>query len=349
MKIARSIIFFMGAIAICMYTCAWWGYSQSNPQQKALSRETHKQVSDIDTSALVYPYYEWLAKDTAIAWLRKKDGSLVAASISGSPYIERHISGLPYSLLHQTQQPYGFKMSPDENKVLYLLGGRGGPAETWRVGTLNGTGYISGDLLPIEHWPHLVWKRDSKGWVGLVGSSFSISAVHYNINSITPPRLVPINDFTPDPVTEILWIREDGIAVVPSWKTGQLGPVNIYLVDIDRGRVLPGIHKAILPERAHVWEMCISHRGDRIAWLLHTGIDQSSRSEHELASLAEVWVSNSDGSKLQKLHGFAPVVLYEREIDGEYSPRILRWTKDDTAISYIQDHALDIVQLATRQ
>jgi hypothetical protein len=52
--------------------------------------------------------------------------------------------------------------------------------------------------------------------------------------------------------------------------TEKTAAVDIYLVDIDKGRVLPEKHHVILPKDVYLWGMELSHSGDRIAWLFGT-------------------------------------------------------------------------------
>ena len=344
--------------------CACRNYGQAGDKPRSAMPNPQKSSgTQIDLNRLVFPYYEWVSKDTALAWVKKPDGSVVAVPLGGEHREDRLIGGL--SDIKQLGSGYngftpyadGMKVSPDGSKVLYIVGLRGGPAGQWCVGTLNGTTYTEGHLIDLQG-PNLVWSRNSKEWVTLVGTNYELSVVHYYIDGTTPPAKIRIKDFAPNRklaltvVPDILGFRQDGIAIV----TVEVGyphtkAIDIYMVDLDKGRVLPEKKHVPVPKGIRVRGMSLSHSGDRIAWLIDTEIVRVSVKPGETLTddILDVWLSNADGSDLKRLPGFPPHVM-EDDLPGKPFTRIfadfpIRWAMDDAAISYLQEDRLRLVKV----
>jgi hypothetical protein len=325
----------------------WLSIRWSNNQVKDRHKVKSPQSSSITQDELVSPYYEWVAKDYALSWVRKPDGSIVAVPLTGDQRVERRITGASDIRQMGNDRPYALKMSPDGSKILYFMGGPGSQAHTWRVGVLDGGSYIVGTLLPQTHSPSPVWKRSSQEWVSFIGSRDAISAAHYFIDDVTPRIPIPIRDFASAcnsatfGMPNILGLRQDGIAVVSAYGGYEAKSVDIYMVDIDRGRVLPEKHHIILPEGRHTREMSLSHFGDRIAWLFAMAAGQATGGKQTQEEATEVWMSNADGSELKRIFGFAPIVINNAS-DQKHRPRAVRWTIDDAAISFLQEDGLQL-------
>lgn len=340
--------------------CNWLNDHESDSPPGTPSEPQKSSAIKLDLPPLVYPYYEWVARDTALAWVEKPDGSVVGVPITGEDREEQRIGGASASKERRHGHPYALKMSPDGSKVLYLIGGLGGQASGWQAGNLNGTDYTHGPLLFPQGW-ELVWSRNSKEWVSLqrvsiIDGHLCGTVTHYYIDGITPPKNVPINPsllkHAPlDIYVNIVGLRQDGIAIVPvknrSIKTEKTASVDIYLIDIDNGRVLTGKHHVLLPKDVYLWGMELSHSGNRIAWLLGSESIRVPDSDAPPDYILDLWLSNSDGSDLKRLPGFPPHKI-EDPLPGQPAPQLsticpIRWTVDDTAISCLAGNRLQIV------
>lgn len=338
----------IGLAGMCVCLRAGWSYGQASDKPNGAPSVPQKgSTTKINLYDLVFPYYEWVSKDTALAWVKKPDGSVVAVPLAGEHREDRLIGGLSdikqLGAGYNGFTPYadGMKVSPDGSKVLYIVGLRAGPAGHWCAGTLDGTAYTQGHLISLQG-PNPVWSRNSKEWVTLVGSNYELSVVHYYIDGITPPIEIQIKDFAPNrklkltDVPDILGFRQDGIAIVPV-EVGypHTKAIDIYMVDLDKGRVLPEKQHVPVPKGIRVRGMSLSHSGDRIAWLIDTEIVRVSVKPGETLTddILDVWLSNADGSDLKRLPGFPPHVM-EDDLPGKPFTRIfadfpIRWTMVD--------------------
>ena len=189
--------------------------------------------------------------------------------------------------------------------------------------------------------------------MGLNGSNQSIVAVHYNIDGVSPPVETPILEFRPTLhssntntwVPTILGLRKDGLAVVPVYDYDQKEPIDIYLIDTEKGLALPNVHKAVLPKKAHVSELCLSHSGEHLVWLLHIDAERFSKRKSMKRSSVEIWISKYDGSELKRLSYFTPILVMTEDLYSNHIPGVLRWSFDDSAISYIKDQTLHLVKV----
>ena len=318
---------------------------------KPISKKSSQHDISLNFNELVYPYYEWIKKDTVVAWVKMDNGSVVATFRSEHTSKDAMISGLAETL-NEPHQPYGMILSPDGKKALYLLVGRGSPAKAWRIGTFNGTGYTGGDLLEgnFGYSAYTIWKRDSQGWLGLLGTVPYLSVVHYNVNGTTPPLKVPITGFVPEISSgkkrymRILGLRQDGIAVMSLWRANENIPINIYTLDINTGKILPDFHQVHPPNNARTMEIILSHSGDKIAWLFINDRKKKNTSQ-KFTRTIEIWVSENDGKNLKKLSDFAPLVLRNDDLSDDLEASLLRWTLDDNSISYLEGGVVHLIKV----
>ena len=317
------------------------GHDSFIPEKHGLSAPT---TIKIERHGLIGAFYEWIGKDVVVAWLRKPKGEVAAALFALNSRREWPIGGTR----EDQRKPFDsifrqFKVSPDGKRVLYLLGGRGDRATSWRAGDLNGEGFTGGDLISSSR--SLVWMPDSTGWLGLGFNSYDISIIRYHLDGVTPPKRLAIDDFKPADYTlardaVMLGLNKDGDAVLAVWDFDQTRPVNLFLVDTKQGHLLPGGHQVLLPEGAHVLELSLSHHGDRIAWLLHRDFQQVINSRRRSVISVEIWISKSDGSDMKRLYSFAPMLMQPDQIFGDQVPIQPRWTIDDMEVSYIQGNRI---------
>ncbi|MCW3098874.1 MAG: hypothetical protein JWL77_4492 [Chthonomonadaceae bacterium] len=340
----RRILSIVGQVGIYACLCAGLSQGQATDKSRAtLSASQKSSTIKLEVSQIVYPYYEWIDKDTALAWGMKLGGSVVAIPLTGEHRAEKPISGASTKEM-EIARAFGLKMSPDGSKILYLEGYLGSPAGGWRVGTLDGTSYKRGKLIELQGWD-LFWMPNSREWVSLAGDDRNTRAIHYYVDGSTPPVTVPIRNFAPKrdnanrSIPQILGIRQDGNAIVTV--KSSLSEIDFYLMDLDRGRVLAEHRQVDLPVGKSVRGMTLSHSGDRIAWLFNT--------EKGSDDYLDVWLSNADGSDLKRFSDF-PTHKVGPDVPGEpsyksdlafYCP--IRWTIDDKAISCLQGDTLQIV------
>ena len=160
--IIRRIMPVLSMVGIGLCLCMGRSHCQTSDKPKvALSEPQNSSTTKLDLPELVYSYYEWVAKDKALAWVEKSDGSVVAIPLTGERREEQPIGGASDLKEMRHGHPYALRRSPDGSKIVYLMGGWGGQASEWRAGTLNGTNYTHGPLLVPQGW-NLVWSRNSK-------------------------------------------------------------------------------------------------------------------------------------------------------------------------------------------
>jgi hypothetical protein len=349
----HKMIASLGMVGVWMCHSTGWCRSQGS-DNKAVhsSKPSGNSVRRIDPAAFIYPYFEWVTKDTALAWVRKPDGSAVAIPLTGEHREELRISGASDVKNMGLCRPYGMKMSPDGSKMLFLMSGPGAPSVSWRVGTLNGTKYTTGKTPVYAQTPDLVWTRDSKEWVAIQNGILSFAVIHYYADGERPSLSVQTKDAPPVlpgakmEFSDILGLGQDGIAIVTRKHTDT---VDLYLVDIGTGRVLPERHKVILPAGAQVRGMTLSHSGDHIAWVFTMKFVRVTDGMFQEDYVQDVWLSNSDGSDLKRLPGFPPhrvePLLPFQKYARVFVDFPIRWTLDDSAVSYMQGDGIQLVKV----
>jgi hypothetical protein len=360
--ISLRIMTLAGIVAMSSCLNAVGSHSQSSGKPKLPFSETRTIVIPTITSLrFAYPYYEWTADGIALGWIQKPNGSVVAMPLNGTDREERRIGGASDLKGMGAARPHGLKMSLDGSKILYLEGFRGSQAGGWRAGDLKGTAYTRGPLLFAQS-PDLVWKSNSSEWVSIqpvfiVNGELCGTVTHYYTDGVTPPKNVAINpalferaSMNDKTYTSILGLRKDGIAIVPV-RNALPRPVtiDIYLIDIERGRVLPEKHHVKLPEEVFLREMVLSHAADRIAWLFDTEVVHVVNGVAKTENVLSVWLSHADGSDLKRLPGFTPYML-EHALPDQPESQLsvdcpIRWTFQDTAISCLEGDKLQVIQV----
>jgi hypothetical protein len=111
-----SVIGLMGAY-VCLHAGASYGQASDKPNMTT-SELQKSSATKLKLPDLVYSYYEWVAKDTALAWTQKPDGSVVAIPLTGEHREEKRIGGADDVKTMGTARPYVLKMSPDGSKIL---------------------------------------------------------------------------------------------------------------------------------------------------------------------------------------------------------------------------------------
>ena len=341
----RTMMVLLGLVGTCAFLGARRSHGQASDTSRATPSAAQKRSTiRLDVPQLVYGYYEWIDKDTALAWVKKKDGSVAALPLTGEHREEKRIGGAEDVSNMGLSRPYAFNISPDRNKVVFLMGGPGHPAGGWRMGTIGGASYTQGRLIEPHGW-NLPWTPNSREWISLQGDDQNTRAIHYYVDGVTPPRTVPIRGFAPKRynanrhMPEILAIRPDGNAIVIV--KSSLSEIDFYLMDLEKGRVLAENRQVGLPAGKSILGMSLSHSGDRIAWLCGT--------ERGKDYYQDVWLSNADGSDLKRFSDF-PTHKVDPDVPGQpyYKAELafdcpIRWTVDDKAISCLQGDTFQIV------
>jgi len=189
-----------------------------------------------------------------------------------------------------------------------------------------------------DHDWQALWSRKSDYWVIANLGDYSPQITKWEVSNPTEPStrmLRSSHGYGPTP--SILGFIDENRLLLGNWGRS----VQTEVVDLRLPRDYFRGSRLTIPPHADVTEIECSPRGDRLAWILSFRPSPIAPLEilpfvHSVPghTAGEVWISNVDGTDMH------PLVTGTVSPEHHSGPHYLRWTPDETQVSFIDNYTL---------
>jgi GlpG protein len=272
-------------------------------------------------------------------------GALSPLTAFNDNYREK-LQGVAMRVMHEDEPPEtvyhppACALSPDGTWFLWRAGGNA-IFSSWIAATLDGARHLTWTEAKAKiGTTDACWLPGSCGWVELVqGYDERKRAYHFTlarVHSLDDPHESRGVRLTGMPGGLLLGVsREQRLLTYNYEMQTATDRISLFEAGLDAAAGAARRSVVRMPRKGHLWEVTLSPRGDRLAWVI--GDEYPIRSPRPLYSL---WVSDLRGEEMRPV---GQTAARFRKANGRehYSwPREVRWTPDERRLSFAFDGGL---------
>ena len=314
--------------------------TRATPQLSAANWQTLWMAGEIP--------YQWIS--SRVLLVKKPDGPYIIDTVSKKAIpaaaIRMALSKHPELGRLSQNGPREWVASPDGQWLLtaaidrsyhpqYGMPFEGLPGKCVLV-KLDGSQVITRPTTFRHEWQAL-WGPKSDSWVVANLGDFSPHITRWRLDANEPTTVAIGSNRSFGPTPNILGFLDNNRLLLGSWGRA----VEMEVLDLRLPHDYHPRSQISMPHNAQVVEIECSPRGDRLAWLL--SFRPSTLAPLEMLPFihatpghtsGEVWISNMDGSDMH------PLVTGAVSPERRSGPHFVRWTPDETKVSFVDDDTL---------